>query len=113
MDDSVLQINGALAGYTDVLSVSLSSSGAALGYSLSLAMADSDGAAIILHCDDVSNLTIRDFGGGLAQFLCLRATDVRNIQHDRVAFHFADLERNAVAFDCSAASVSNRPGPAR
>jgi hypothetical protein len=75
---------------------------------LSLTLANSDDASILLECDDVSNLAIRDFGGGLTQFLCLRASDVREMQHDRAAIHIADLEENAISFDCSRASVRNQ-----
>lgn len=107
MTDLVSQINSALKGYTNVLSLSISHSDPALGYRLSLVAANSNHESIVLECDEVSNLTIRDFGGGLTQFLCLRASDVRKMQHDRVAIHFADLEEDAISFDSSGARVRN------
>jgi hypothetical protein len=108
MTDLVSHINNTLTGYTNVMGVSISHSESALGYRLSLTLANSDDASILLECDDVSNLAIRDFRGGLTQFLCLRASDVREMQHDRVAIHFADLEENAISFDCSHASVKKQ-----
>ena len=102
--DSALQVNNAIASFTDVVELKISRS-AGSGYELTLVLENSDRAGAKLECSDVSNLTIAEFGGGLTQLLCLRAEDERAAQLDRVALRFSDLERGTIAFDCSSASV--------
>jgi hypothetical protein len=105
---SVGQINEALAGFTDVEELSLGPRSIQGQYALRIILADPRGNRVILRCEDISGLKITDFGGGLSQFLCLRAVDIRDRQLDRVRFHFADKERNAIEFDCGSADVETR-----
>ena len=105
MISSALQINNALQGFTDVMEVCLTVDPASSSYQLKLALENSEGKTIRLACSDVSNFSLSGFGGGLSQFMYLRAEDVRDRQLDRVAFHFADLEHHAIAFDCSSAHI--------
>ena len=105
MIKSIEQVNDALRGFADVRDLVVRMDSHSQKYDLTLVLADSSGRCIKLVCVDTSSLQIRDFGGGLSQFLVMRATDVRDRQLDRVSFHFADLERNAIDFDCITASV--------
>ncbi len=75
-------------------------------YALRITLANGSGEAIVLFCEDFSNLHVSEFGGGLTQFLVLRARDVREEQLDRVKFHFRDVERDAIASDCVSADVA-------
>ena len=75
-------------------------------YDLALTLTNPDGLTVRLECFDVSSLAMVEFGGGLTQFLCLRAEDVRPAQLDRVALRFVDLERGTISFDCSSAIVT-------
>lgn len=102
---SAHEINSALLGFTEVMEVCLVADLASSSYRLSLTLADSEHRSMLLVCSDVSSLSLPEFGGGLNQFTCLRAEDVRHRQLGRVAFHFADLENHAIAFDCSSARV--------
>lgn len=104
MKDSASQINNSIANVTDVVELTISWSGGS-GYDLTLVLTNNDHAGVTLECFDVSNLALAEFGGGLTQFLCLRAEDVRGAQLDRVALRFTDLERGIIAFDCFSARV--------
>jgi hypothetical protein len=106
LKDSASQINDAIATFTDVVELTLSSSGES-GYDLKLVLTNRYKARVTLECMDVSGLAIAEFGGGLTQFLCLRAEDVKDAQLDRVALRFSDLERGVVAFDCASARVKS------
>jgi hypothetical protein len=105
MKRSAEHINEALRGYTEVVKLSLEADRTSGMYELTLSLANSEGHLITLTCHDVSSLRLSDFGGGLTQFLTLRVEDVVAQQLDRIALHFADLERGAIAFDCSAADI--------
>ncbi len=104
---SVIQLNSALSGFTDVTELRLLADPSTGAYGIKLTLEDSAGASVTLNCSNVSGLSLSEFGGGLTQFLALRAEDVREKQLDRVAIHFADMERAAIAFDCSSADVTS------
>ena len=105
MRSSASQINNAIKGFTDVFVFSISRRTETDGYDLVLVLNDPGLSAVRLECVDVSNLAMTHIGGGLTQFLCLRAEDVGDAQLDRVAIRFADLERGSIAFDCSSATT--------
>jgi hypothetical protein len=104
---SVEQINRAIPGLTDVVELKLQCDTSTGKYELTLVLLGAEGKTVALKCKDISNFSLSKFGGGLTQFLCLRAEDVRARQLDRVSFHFADLERASIAFDCADATVSD------
>ena len=103
---SIEQINEALAGFTDVISLEIVATRAQWAYALRITLADASGETVLLFCEDISSLRVSEFGGGLTQFLVLRGRDVREDQLDRVKFHFRDVERGAIAFDCMSADVA-------
>jgi len=105
MKFSAEQINQSIAGYTDVAQLNLQVDPSSGKYELTLALFDAQGNEAVLRCKDVSNLALSEVGGGLTQFLSLRAQDVRERQLDRVSFHFADVERELIIFDCADARV--------
>jgi hypothetical protein len=105
MNTSAEQINRNLAGYTEVRQLDIQFEVETGSYELQLTLADAQGDTRILSCRDISSLKMDDFGGGLTQFLVLRCDDVREMQLDRVALHFAELERRSIVFDCLNAEV--------
>ena len=106
MAASISQINRALFGFTDVLELHLSRDLSTGSYQLRILLENAAAEVVVLGCQHVSNLSISEFGGGLTQFLALRAEDMSNIGLDRVSMHFADLERHSIGFNCASAQVT-------
>jgi hypothetical protein len=104
---SAEQINRAITGFTDVVELNLQSDASTGKYELTLVLSDAEGKTVVLRCKDISNFGLSELGGGLTQFLSLRAEDVSARQLDRVSFHFADLERASIIFDCADATISD------
>ncbi len=95
-------LNLALPAYTTVLSASFE---AEPDWSARLTLTLQTNPATTLDtlrltCCGVSGLSLHGFGGGLTQVLCLRGTDIRDQQHDRLNFAFTDLEDNVITFRC-------------
>lgn len=105
MNESLGELNKALAGFTDVLRMEISFDLSQAIYELEIVLANDVHELITLRCKDVSGLQISEFGGGMAQFMLLRATDLGESQRDRVRFHFSDLEHQRIHFDCLAADL--------
>ncbi len=61
--------------------------------------------SVNLVFEEIRELEVRGFGGGVTQILCLHGTDVRYLQHDRTGFFFEDLEERAIAFKCNSWSA--------
>ena len=104
---SAEQINRAITGLTDVMELKLESDALTGKYELTLVLLGAAGNTVVLKCEDISNFGLSEFGGGLTQFLMLRAEDVKAQQLDRVSFHFADLERASIIFDCADATIGD------
>ena len=102
---SAEQISQSIAGFTDVVELKLQADPSSGKYELTLALSDAQGKEVVLNCKDVSNLALSEVGGGLTQFLSLRAQDVSSQQLDRVSFHFDDVERGTIHFDCADANI--------
>jgi len=103
---SVAELNQALAGFNEVVDLSLSLDNSVEAYGLFIILSDGKGSRIMLKCAKVSRFNLTNFGGGLTQFLKLRAEDVRAEQLDRVSIRFVELERRQVEFYCDFATVS-------
>jgi len=58
----------------------------------------SNGKAVALTLNEVANLKLKEFGGGLTQLLYLVVEDVRESQLDRINFRMRDVERET--FEC-------------
>jgi hypothetical protein len=99
------RINDALAGFTDVVELSLTIDPASSKYLLTIKLADQRFRSIVLRCADASALKLNAFGGGLTQFLQLRCLDVSSEQLDRVTLHFSDDDGKAIAFNCADCEV--------
>lgn len=54
-------------------------------------------------------MSIREFGGGLTQVMCLRVKDLSDLQHDRVRFLLEDLEDQALSLKCEALTAKQAP----
>jgi hypothetical protein len=104
---SIEEINRELAGFTDVVEMAMSFEPARETYDLKLVLADASAHLITLRCGDISSFSLAGFGGGLTQFLGLRAIDIRARQLDRVAFYFEDRERESFGFYCSTVGISS------
>lgn len=103
---SAEQINQSVTGFTDVVELKLQAAPSCGKYELTLVLSNAQGKEVVLTCKDVSNLALSEVGGGLTQFLSLRAQDVSAQQLDRVFFHFADVERETIHFDCADADIN-------
>jgi hypothetical protein len=72
-------------------------------YSLQLELSDTEhdtAHRVIASFQDVSDLSLRSFGGGWTQFLYLGIEECSVNQWDRVRFRVRDLENEAVSFSC-------------
>lgn len=101
MDLSV--INDKLAGYSVLLKMVLEAGDSASRYLLRLDLGEAESAgsrAISVSFDNVAKLSVSDVGGGLTQFLCLRAADIRDRQWDGINLKVRDLERESISFLC-------------
>jgi hypothetical protein len=105
MNESLDELNKALAGFTDVLRMEVSFHLSQAIYEVEIVLADDVHKVITLRCKDVSGLQISEFGGGMAQFVLLRAMDLRESRLDRAKFHFSDLEHQRIQFDCLTAEL--------
>ena len=97
-----------LRGFTIVTDVRLTfdCSTWASDLTVTLAADERPGADVVmLLCRGVSELTLRDFGGGLTQLLYLAIDDVRNEQLDRVRFRVREVERSNFSLACRDLSV--------
>lgn len=56
--------------------------------------------------EDVSNLSLFEFGGGWTQLLYLTIEDVRDRQLDRVRYLVVEREREMLSFACAAIQLS-------
>jgi hypothetical protein len=107
MIESVEEINSQLIGFTEVVELNLKADSARGALDLKLRLANSSGEILLISCLDVSSLDLSEFGGGLTQLLLLRCSDLRENQLDRVKFHFSEVERNSISFDCASMRLSH------
>ena len=112
---SAENLNEQLDGFTNVVGLCLKrgSNGA---YQLEIELEAANSERIKFNCEDISQLEIKQFGGGLSQFMGLRAHDIRVRQLDRVNLLVTDMEDENITFCCSQArvskvSTSSRPDP--
>ncbi len=78
-----------------------------VGYDMTLVMANMDDQKVELVCENVSQLNLKEFGGGINQFLWLKVSDIRDRQLDCLKLTFEEVERGNVSFVCYQASISN------
>ena len=99
------ELNAALVDFGDVLELGISSGYPVGSYDLRIVLfSNVEAKSIALVCQCISNLRIRQFGGGLTQFITLRAEDVSANQSDRVRLHISDWDGD-FEVDCLTASV--------
>jgi hypothetical protein len=68
---------------------------------LDLADEQTRGSSVVrVQFSGVSDLSIREFGGGITQLLNLNIDDVRDRQWSNVAYRVTELEREAISFLC-------------
>lgn len=56
----------------------------------------------------VSNLFIREFGGGLTQLLLLAVEDISDRQLDRINYEVKELERDSISFLCQEVTITSK-----
>lgn len=61
---------------------------------------------ISLEFSKVSNLALKDFGGGATQLLCLRLESIAYQQLDQVNYFVNELERGVLSFFCQDCSLT-------
>lgn len=96
-------INQQLQGFTVLLNMNFRANDNASTYTLRLDLGESEAVgsrAIALEFEDVAQLSVSKFGGGLTQLMRLMVKDVRDRQWDRVAYEVSDVEREAIFFTC-------------
>jgi hypothetical protein len=89
-------LNDQLNGFSDVVEVRLLLD-IESGYEMTLTLSNQLNEQIQLVCEQVSQLRLDAFGGGLSQFF-LRARDIRNRQLDRANLLFVNAEREDMSF---------------
>ena len=106
-----LTLNDALSGFTVLLQLAFAALDEASTYRLPLELAESESvgsSAISVTFDDVSNLCLSEFGGGLTQLLHLRIVDIRDRQWDRSKFEVSEVERQVISFRCRSIGAIGR-----
>ncbi len=96
-------VNDLLRGHTVLLRLGFETLDGAATYQLRLELAQSESfgsPAVSVTFNDVSNLCLSEFGGGLTQILCLSVADIRDRQWDRANFEVFDAERQTISFTC-------------
>jgi hypothetical protein len=74
---------------------------------LDLTESESTGAkAILAEFLGVSNLLVRNFGGGLTQLLLLAVEDISDRQLDRINYEVKELERESISFFCRTLTIT-------
>ena len=102
------EFNRRIRGFTIVVRLDIQADASVGSYSLVLDLVDNEtnGAKTIRATfADVSRLSIAGFGGGLSQFLHLRAEDCRDRQLDRMSYRIVENERDAMSFYCSSIDI--------
>jgi hypothetical protein len=98
-----IELTAALRGYTLLLSLEFSVELDTGNCTLIPNLVDGeaqDAKSISAEFSGVSNLQIRDFGGGITQLLLLVVEDIRYRQLDRLNYQIRELERDAMSFMC-------------
>jgi hypothetical protein len=60
---------------------------------------------VVVEANDVSNFGISAFGGGVTQLLCLHASSIAHLQHDRAKVLLEELEQGSLALKCNELNV--------
>ena len=97
------ELNHVLEGLTCVSSFSFETDRASGVCTLHLELTDDlrrSTRRVKLSCVNVSNLTLREWGGGPTQLMCLRIEDLRSRQWDRISYRVVDLEDGRLEFLC-------------
>jgi len=100
---NVSAVNDTLRGFTALRRLTFETLDGCSTYALRLDLAESESARALtlsVTFEDVSNLRLFDFGGGLTQIMYLNVVDIRDRQLDRACFEVSDHERQAISFAC-------------
>lgn len=63
----------------------------------------------VLRAEGVTNWSVAELGGGVTQLCDLHASDVGELQHDRVRYLLEERERGALRLWCAHLSVNDAP----
>jgi hypothetical protein len=74
---------------------------------MTLVLANRNAQNVELICEDVAQLNLKEFGGGVSQFLRFEVYDIRDRQLDRLKLTFQEIETGNVSFVCQRARISN------
>lgn len=106
----IADITYRMPGYTFVRELALAVDSRTAAYSLHLVLSESENpeaAWITADFEQVSELSIHDFGGGWTQLLYLAAEDIGREQRDRARFRVRDLENDVLTFLCERIRISD------
>lgn len=106
----IADITYRMTDFTFVRELSLAVDLQKAAYSLHLVLSKSErpGADwLTADFEQISELSIRDFGGGWTQVLYLAAEDIASEQRDHTRFRVRDLENDRLLFLCEQITVSD------
>lgn len=101
MENPIVPDSGKLAGYTTVNSLEFKFDPVRSVCDLSLELENpTTRTSIALLLRGISDLMLKEFGGGLTQLLCLRIKDIRESQLDRLNFEVSEMGRGILKCQC-------------
>ena len=105
------RVNDLLRGRTTVDGLILSWNPARSWYEavVSLSAPQTPGSSVSLLFLGVSSLRVRELGPGLSELPCLRISDVRERQLDRIIYEVDELDRSLLHFFCSGIEILDSP----
>jgi hypothetical protein len=105
------RINDVLNGRTDVDGIIISWNSARSWYEavISLSAPAQPDSSVSILFTGVSGLRVREVGPGRGQLPCLRVSDARERQWDRIHYEVEELERSVLHFFCTGIQVLNTP----
>ncbi len=103
-------LTDALRGFTNLIHLEFSVEQNSGMCKLLLDLAKGEGSRaefIRVEFGGVSNLFIKDFGGGITQLLYIVIEDIRHRQLDRINYQIRELERESLSFLCRTVNISS------
>ena len=112
-DKRVEEVNFAMQGLSILLHFDMEASQDCSSYNLTLELGDKPrqpSRRTFVRFRNVSEMRIKDFGGGLTQLLLLKAQELGAFVIEGAKFEVKELERNSLSFKCESMEVGNETG---
>src|SRR5919204_5170594 len=98
------EVSRQLRGHTTVLKLVFEASPDDWSYTLVLDLAEDEtkGSSVIrVEFSGITNLALREFGGGVTQLMSLKIEDIHEWQWSKVVYRVSESEHKAISFLCS------------